>query len=294
MTIHQGQAVFNTPDSASAARLLSSLESAGFSDTSLTGPTMEHVFLRVAGEEDDVAMGASSLSTDTSPLTWGSGTVEGQLTSGSVTSFWQQSLALLIKRLAVLRRGFWWYVVVLAIPLILTPVFDAMINYPDPFEPTACINSEPTELDRPWPIHLLSAGYFDQAGSSNISILVGPRSINGTLFRAVSSFPFGEEYDIDGYRENFLFQNDFDGFLQHVRDKPKDLTPGALYMGDGSNPPTFAYNAELRSDASMLMQNLWSQLQNGVPIALSFAYFSSSVPVSLFLVESINQFCQLT
>ncbi|KAF5010714.1 hypothetical protein FDECE_3125 [Fusarium decemcellulare] len=276
-TVHQGQTVFKTPDSTSAANLMASLESIGFSETSLIGPTMEDVFLQVAGETDDADVTPMRV-TDTSPLTEGNRMADGQLTSGRETSFFKQLLALLIKRLLILRRGFWWYILALAIPLIFTPVFTAMVNYPDPFEPTACVKLEPTAFDQPWPIKLRPGSYYDQAGSDNISMLLGPQSINATLFRALSSFPFVEEYDMKDYTKNFLFRNDYDGFLQYVRQKPRNLVPGAIYMGDKSNSATLAYNAELRTDGSMLMHNIWSQLHSRVPIALSFAYFSSSIP----------------
>ncbi|KAF4460712.1 ATP-binding cassette sub-family A member 9 [Fusarium albosuccineum] len=276
-TVHQGQTVFKTPDSTSAANLMASLESIGFSETSLIGPTMEDVFLQVAGEVDDADMTPVRV-TDTSPLNEGNAMVDGQLTSGRETSFFKQLLALLIKRLLILRRGFWWYILALAIPLIFTPVFTAMVNYPDPFEPTACVKLEPTAFDQPWPIKLRPGSYYDQAGSDNISMLLGPQSINGTLIRSLSSFPFVEEYNMKDYTENFFFRNDLDGFLQYVRQKPRDLAPGAIYMGDKSNSATLAYNAELRTDGSMLMHNIWSQLHSRAPIALSFAYFSSSIP----------------
>ncbi|KAJ3549507.1 hypothetical protein NM208_g464 [Fusarium decemcellulare] len=185
-TVHQGQTVFKTPDSTSAANLMASLESIGFSETSLIGPTMEDVFLQVAGEVDDVDTTPMRV-TDTSPLNEGNEMADGQLTSGRETSFFKQLLALLIKRLLILRRGFW------------------------------CIQS-------------------------------------------------------------FFFRNDYDGFLQYVRQKPRNLVPGAIYMGDKSNSATLAFNAELRTDGSMLMHNIWSQLHSRVPIALSFAYFSSSIP----------------
>ncbi|KAH7136911.1 hypothetical protein B0J13DRAFT_506674 [Dactylonectria estremocensis] len=279
-TVHHGQTRFNTPDSASAAQLLASLESAGFSDVSVTGPTMEDVFLRVAGDEDDVGKQVSEQSAlDTSPLTDGNGTGDDQLSSGSPTSFYQQVMALLMKRVAILRRNYWWYVLAIVIPLAFTPAVDFMLNSPTSYEPTACINLEPSFFDEPWLIELFPSGYSDQAGSDTMSMLVGPRSANDTLFRALSSFPFGERYDRKNYKNDFFFQNDFDGFLQHVQDKPLDVMPGALYMGDKSNAATLAYNAELGSDAAMLMQNIWSQVRSGVPIALSFAYFSSSIPM---------------
>ncbi|KAH7195084.1 P-loop containing nucleoside triphosphate hydrolase protein [Fusarium oxysporum] len=272
--VNHGQTVMKTPDSTTAARLLASLETSGYADVSLSGPTMEDVFFNVADEVDEVDQGTS----DVTPLRAGNEVYDGQLSSSTATSNLQQLWALLLKRILILKKGFWWYILVLAIPLIFTPIFTADINNSKPFEPISCINTESAALERPYPVSLRPGGYSDKAGADNISMLVGPRSINTTLFRALSSFPFAEGYDIGDYKEHFLFQNDLDAFLQYVHDKPRNLIPGALYIGDKSNTPTFAYNAMLGSDTGMLIQNMLSQVQSNMSIALLSAYFSSSIP----------------
>ncbi|KAG6996217.1 ATP-binding cassette sub-family A member 3 [Fusarium oxysporum f. sp. conglutinans] len=272
--VNHGQTVMKTPDSTTAARLLASLETSGYADVSLSGPTMEDVFLNVADEVDKVDQGTS----DVTPLRAGNEVYDGQLSSSTATSNLQQLWALLLKRILILKKGFCWYILVLAIPLIFTPIFTADINKSKPFEPISCINTESAALERPYPVSLRPGGYSDKAGADNISMLVGPRSINATLFRALSSFPFAEGYDIGDYKEHFLFQNDLDAFLQYVHDKPRNLIPGALYIGDKSNTPTFAYNAMLGSDTGMLIQNMLSQVQSNMSIALLSAYFSSSIP----------------
>ncbi|KAI7762811.1 hypothetical protein LZL87_008252 [Fusarium oxysporum] len=216
-TVHQGQTVFNTPDSTSATHLLMSLQEAGYSDTSLSGPTMEDVFLKVADEGDDDDVGTS----DRSPFLEGNETPDSQLSSGTQASFLQQLSALLLKRLLVLKRGFWWYVLALAIPLIFTPVFSAMANDPTPFQPTPCVSTDSSILDEPWPIALRPDGNYDLAGSDNISMLVGPNSLNKTLFRSLSNFPIGKEYDMKAYTGQFKFQDGYDAFL-----KQSDPGPG--------------------------------------------------------------------
>ncbi|KAK7423502.1 hypothetical protein QQX98_000959 [Neonectria punicea] len=290
MTVTQTQTIFNTPDSTSAAQLLSSLESGGYMNALITGPTIEDMLLRVADEKKNMESGTGGFSAvDTSPLIEPSESADGQLTSGSTTSFYQQTSALLIKRLTILRRSYWWYVLAMAIPLGFTPAVNFMVNSPIPYEPRPCISLEPSFIDDPWLIDLLTGGYSDQAGSNSMSMLVGPDSANDTLFRAISSFPVGDRFEMKNYRDTFIFQDSFDDFIQHVRNKSDQITPGALHMGDKSNTPTFAYNAELGPDVAMLMQNLWSQLHSRIPIALSFAYFSSTIPMDsgLGLVPAI-------
>ncbi|KAF4414776.1 ATP-binding cassette sub-family A member 9 [Fusarium acutatum] len=274
--VNHGQTVITTPDSTTSARLLASLEGSGYMDTSLSGPTMEDVFLNVADEVNEVDLETS----DVTPLRPGIAIDHGQLSFSAPTSNTQQLWALLLKRMLVLKRGFWWYIIALAIPLIFTPIFTADINRPNPFEPISCANKEPPTLDQPYPVNLHPEGYSDKAGTDKISMLVGPRSVNVTLFHALSRFSFAKDYDINDYEEEFLFQDDLDKLLRIISDKPSHFTPGAVYMGDKSNPPTFAYNAELGTDTGMLMQNIWSQVQSNMSIALSFAYFGSTIPLT--------------
>src|SRR4051812_28685579 len=49
--VHQDRVVYRTPDSSSAAQLVTRIEAAGGSNLRISGPTVEDVFLRVAEDE---------------------------------------------------------------------------------------------------------------------------------------------------------------------------------------------------------------------------------------------------
>ncbi|KAM0323839.1 hypothetical protein ACHAQA_008417 [Verticillium albo-atrum] len=286
MVVHQGEAIFNTPDSTSATNLLSSLEAAGLSDVLVTGPTIEDVFLRVANEPEELEKRGTGLSAsnDMAPLTMTDGTSDGQLTSGTRTTFIQQLAALTIKRLVIFRSNFWWYLLAMVLPLAFSPAITSMLVFTDgpttyPYEPPSCTNFEPSIFDEPWSIDLSTSGYMDSVGSIDMSMLVGPRSAQSSVFRAVDKFPIGQRYDSKKFDSEFTFENSFDSFQKRVHDNAVGIAPGGLYMGDGTVKPTIAYNPELGFDMPVLIQNLWSQARGGIPIAVQLAYFSSSVPI---------------
>ncbi|KPM40517.1 hypothetical protein AK830_g6070 [Neonectria ditissima] len=80
MTVTQTQAIFNTPDSTSAAQLMSSLEAAGHTGALITGPTIEDVFLRVADEKNNMESETGGPSAvDTIPLIESSESADGKL-----------------------------------------------------------------------------------------------------------------------------------------------------------------------------------------------------------------------
>ncbi|WYZ43756.1 hypothetical protein EsH8_VII_000192 [Colletotrichum jinshuiense] len=284
--VHQGQTVFNTPDSTSATQLLSSLEAAGLSNVLVTGPTIEDVFLKVVNEIEEPEKRTTSLfeTTDTVPLTLDGKTSDGELSSGNRTNFFQQLGALTIKRLMIFRSNFWWYILAMVIPLAFSPAVTSLLYVTDgidtlPYEPPACQSFEPSIFDEPWLVDFAQSGYTDAIGSGVFSMLVGPQSARDSVFRAVDTFPIGQRYDSENFNSNFIFEDGFQSFQQRIHDNASTFAPGALYMGDTSQKPTIAYNPELGYDTLVLMQNLWNQARTGVPIAVQLAFFSSSVPL---------------
>ncbi|GKT71574.1 ATP-binding cassette sub-family A member 9 [Colletotrichum tofieldiae] len=256
----------------------------------VTGPTIEDVFLKVANEIEEPEKRDSShfAITDTFPLTLGDATSDGELSSGNKTSFFQQLGALTIKRLMIFRSNFWWYILAMTIPLAFSPAVTSLLLFSDgidtfPYKPPTCQSLEPSIFDEPWLVDFAQSGYTDAIGSGAFSMLVGPESARDNVFRAVDKFPIGQRYDSKSFASGFAFQNGFESFQQRIHDNASMFAPGALYMGDVSQKPTIAYNPELGYDTPVLMQNLWTQVKNGVPIAVQLAYFSSSVPLLAFL-----------
>lgn len=284
--VHRGETTFNTPDAVSATRLLSSLEAAGLSNAVVSGPTIEHVFLQVANDTEGLEKTTSPiLEDDLTPLTEVDPTPNGELSSGTRTTFTQQLAALMVKRLTIFRSNFWWYIVAMALPLAFSPGATSLLKVSDgidtfPFELPLCISTQPSIFDEPYLVDIAASGYTDAVGSDVMSMLVGPQSTRKRVFGVIDKFPVGQRYDSKNFDSDFTFQTGFEAFQNRMRE-PVKFTPGAIYFGDNKAKATIAYNPELGYDSPVLMQNLYSQAASGVPIAVQLALFSNSTPVSL-------------
>ncbi|KAG5657980.1 hypothetical protein KAF25_006931 [Fusarium avenaceum] len=281
--IHRGETIFNTPDAVSATNLLKSLEAAGLSDAVVSGPTIEHVFLQLANDNEGLEKTTSPLlEDDLTPLTAVDPTPNGELSSGNRTTFIQQLVALTIKRLTIFRSNFWWYIVAMGLPLAFSPGATSLLKVSDgidtfPFELPLCISTQPSIFDEPYLVDIAESGYTDAVGSDDMSMLVGPQSTRKRLFGVIDKFPTGKRYNSKRFDSDFTFQNGFEAFQDRMRE-PVKFTPGAIYFGDKSAKATIAYNPELGYDSPVLMQNLYSQAASGVPIAVQLALFSNSTP----------------
>lgn len=276
--------------SQAAIELLAYLESSGLSDISITGPTIEDVFLSVAKEPEGLERTFTHMSStsDTAPLT-GNGAGE-QLSEGSDTTFFQQLTALTLKRVTILRSNFWWYIMALGLPLVFSPAITSMLivtNGPDtfPFQPPQCASFEPSIFDAPYLVDLPVSGYTDAIGSMGVSVLVGPQAAKANVFEAVDKFPVGKRYDSKKFDADFTFQDGRVRFENVVKNNASNFGSGAVFMGDASQKAVLAVNPELGQDVAVLMQNLWRQAKSRMPIAVNLAFFTKSVPVSKQLFD---------
>lgn len=126
--IHQGGLVYKVPTSLAAAKLSTEFAKAGVRDVSLSGPQVEDVFLNVA---EDFA-----LDNDGSELNDESSASESfKMSPSRLTSFWSQVGAMYRKRLTILRRFWWPYFYVVAIPLLIIPNMTSLLNL---YKPDYC------------------------------------------------------------------------------------------------------------------------------------------------------------
>jgi ATP-binding cassette, subfamily A (ABC1), member 3 len=267
----QDVTVVEIPNSTKAADVLSQLTDVEDSEITVHAPTIEDVFLRVADEAKPAGPtvpGAIGLHPEKSK---NSIKDDETLTPASEISFWRQILVLLSKRLTVLWRNFWPYLVVIIIPIAATPPLRAIINY---YNIPSCLDINADVH----PVEPINIAYMSRL--SSLQMLLGPPYINQTLFDVISNFPIGNGVNLQNYSNQFVFESTLDSFQHHLSSQYGSTVPGALFMGSNSSSPTFAYPGDVYNALpALLVQNLWTQLRTGVPIAAYFTYFNSQISV---------------
>ncbi|KAL6357950.1 hypothetical protein LRP88_08129 [Fusarium phalaenopsidis] len=257
-TMHQDHIIYTTPDSRSAAELCSFLDSRGITDVSISGPQVEDVFLRVA-DEPELELTKSRVAASESGF---------EMTPGEVTSFWAQVRILFRKRFTVLRRFWWPYLYVLALPLIITPQFkNLLIEYKQP----SCATIKP-ELNPPQAPTLSWTQTCVDYGCDTLAL--APPSANKTLYNIVKEgFYEVEQVNPDLYEGFPVLLKDRKVFIDYIAEH-RDAGPGGLYMGSGDESPVLAYrlNTFGNPSAPMLM-NLWSQMTSNFAITIYPAAF---------------------
>jgi ATP-binding cassette subfamily A (ABC1) protein 3 len=273
------ETVYELPDSAAAAAVISKLGHMGYSDVLVNGPTVEDVFIKVAEEVHVAQDGGSSKPSKTeggelvhvgskTPAEW-----DNHLSSGSDTAFHSQVLVLFRKRLTILSRNWWPYLLVLAMPIAVTPNIKVFLDY----------YTIPSCLDLTADVHVAQPFNFQLGIPSStpqvMEMLVGPSSINKTLYNIVSKFPVGMGVNIQNYTGQFVFEESLIALQDYISNNYTSIVPGALFMDSNTTAPTYAYVGDHGAFPALLMQNLWTQIRSGVPIVGYFSFFDSLISV---------------
>ncbi|KAI0441149.1 hypothetical protein F4803DRAFT_437510 [Xylaria telfairii] len=244
--------ICRTPDSSSAARVLAALKTSADAELYITGPTVEDVFLKVA-EEPHTLIGESpeEISLSESPT----GEAKPEATLNLATIYARQIRALLLKRIILLRSGWWQYLFALGIPIIiaaLTPRF--LKDYTTP-RCDELISSYTTTF----PLKLYGL----------TSLALGPESINDTVAAIVTEQNDGELYSYyyeEGYGPYVVDTRD--GLEDFVRTHTLNLSySGGIWVGNTGNH-FIAYDATSENSAATLL-NLLSQVKSGQKIQAS-------------------------
>jgi len=271
------QTVYNTPDSAAAARLISKLEAMDHSNVFVNGPTIEDVFLKVA-RETNAQVGAYDKDEDQN-FERDQPSDDMKLSSGQDTSFIRQIHILLHKRFKVLVRNWLPYFFAFAIPVAVTPAIHVFVaNYKAP----TCSGVTYVNFNKAQPLNI----EYTAQQIGNLQLLAGPASINQTLHNTLTDFPIGYGLNMSNYTNQFVFEDSFSAFKLHLSSDFTDVTPGALYMENNTSTPTYAYLSDFGILPAMLMQNLWTQLRTGLKIAVYYTPFDSLIPVCISCPET--------
>ncbi|KAK5624427.1 hypothetical protein RRF57_000143 [Xylaria bambusicola] len=249
--------ICRTPDSSSAARVLASLKTSANAELYITGPTVEDVFLKVA-EEPHTLIGESPEEISLAESLTGDSKPEAALSL--TTIYARQIRALLLKRIILLRSGWWQYLFALAIPIIIAALTPRFLKY---YKAPRCDELIST-ASTPYPLRLYTL--------SNLAL--GPESINDTVTAVVTEQNDGELYSYyDEYYGPYVVDTR-DGLEEFVRTHTQNLTySGGIWLGNNSNP-FIAYDATSWTVAATLL-NLLSQVRSGLKIQVSVSALTS-------------------
>ena len=274
----RGETVYNTNTSSEAAKLLTILEDQGYPDVFVNGPTVEDVFLKIQKPLAPLDENVENMIMETaSPDSSEAQSDDLKLSYGQDTSFYQQCRVLIRKRFTILLRNWLPYFFALAIPIAVTP---AIYTFIKTYKAPGCSGGTYIDFNKAQPLNLQSIS--QQIG--NLQLLVGPASINKTLYALVSNFPIGYGLNLNNFTNQFIFEDNYTSFQTHISRLYSNVTPGGLYMDSNTSIPTYAYVSDQGILPAMTMQNLYIQLRSGIPVAAYYTPFDKLVPVSNYTV----------
>lgn len=258
--LHQDRLVYSVPDSASAARLSSAFSKAGVSNVAIAGPQVEDVFLNVA---DDVE------------LETGNGDVrtpidnEFKMSAAKTPSFWSQVWTLFRKRWIILRRFWWPYFYVLALPLIIVPCMQKLLKF---YVPDLCSSSTP----------VLNAPYFypnlyaqgDCSGEYCSKIFLGSGATDKAMHNLVNKHFFDvKEVNPKFYKSLVHTESGLAAWTAAVNNATHDYgNSGGIFFDSESDSGTIGW--PFLGGGVVDMLSLYSQMKGGTEIVSTADVFA--------------------
>jgi ABC-type multidrug transport system ATPase subunit len=278
-----------TSDPSSALALIKALEKDGITNYQVAGPTIEEVFMKLAADldaayddsserlqtpsskaESEDTPETSTHKADTSTITVNTATSDDGLVH-QVGAF-QQALILFQKRWTVFKRNPWPILLALLLPVIASGLESMLLSNT---HNTGCSLSEQVGTSS---AQTLSA-------KTNPLLVVGPKnaisadklqlfssgSLAGTVSGKSNTSLLGSVHYVNSLPELFSYTN------QHHT----NVTPGGLYLGDSSSPPTFNARSNVGTMgifAAVLVQNILNVLLTNTPITTQYAFFDFPWP----------------
>lgn len=259
-TVHQDQVLYKTADSHSAARLCSTLSSAGVTGLSVSSPSIEDVFMRVVDDVD----GDLRQAIDTS------GDSEFEMTPATQIGFAKQVLVILGKRFTILKHFWWPYFYAVVVVFAVTPQLQGMLM--DYTQPSCQLVKTPMgAAETP------SLAWDESCATSGCDRLtLGPSAANSTLFNLVRAKKEAfTSIGADAATAFTVVQDDRSAFIDYIKNNvDEDL--GGLFLPSDNSRPLIGYRQRVGSSTANVLANLWSQMVSGIDIIMSRGTFGST------------------
>ncbi|RMZ84070.1 hypothetical protein DV737_g1395, partial [Chaetothyriales sp. CBS 132003] len=272
------QVIYSVPTSAETATFLERLEADGVIDYQVSGPTIEDVFLKVA-EEVWAPESSSSQADDNNlpdsrddqkPFGQSTAVVKEvradvpQLLTGRRIGMAQQIHVLFRKRWIVFLRSPLPYVAALLIPIVAAGLVTLFLKN---FKQAGCDPSETVSV----------SDIISLSTQISYDLVAGPRSrlSEAALESYVSSFGFssGTESNATQLSQSLHLVDTLDEFNQYINAHFHNVTPGGVFLGDGSSPATFAWKGNSDISLASITQNALDNLLSGISISSQYQAF---------------------
>lgn len=283
------QTIFTVPDSALAADLLSKLESQGYKNYQIHGPTIEDAFMKISDEMNNASEVAAQAETtvDTASDVDCTSKEKGpavtvtenhlQLLTGTHVSPCQQGRILFRKRATVFRRNFLPNVAALLLPIIATALASLYVRG---FQTAGCS-----------PVDQVTVSDINSLATQiNYTLVVGPSNLSSeTVSLIASALPSTTEGDgassISSSLQKVDTLSEFNSFVSRMY---ANVTPGGFFLGDENSPPVFAFKGDDDVSLAVITQNILNIALTNLSIATQYQVFD--IPLRADQGDSL-QFC---
>ena len=245
--------IYNTPDSASASRLVLELEKRGIDNYQIHGPTIEDVFLTVAKDSLDELIGPDA----------GNGDID--LYTGKKLGVFQQSWVMYRKRLTILRRNYLPTLATVAIPVIAAGV--TMLLFKDA-KKVGCKPSDVLIADDPVQLDL------SHIIGPDTKMVVGPSSVSDFVEGLLTNSSGGSSADIGKMLD---IVNTFDEFTARIESGFASNKPGGLFLPENGEP-VFAFLGNDDNNEGMKNGMILQNLVNNIIIGTNITMYYQELP----------------
>ncbi|KMU83259.1 ATP-binding cassette sub-family A member 7 [Coccidioides immitis H538.4] len=251
--------VYSLPDSSDAAIFVMELERLEISDYSVSGPTIEDVFLKVAEEVQlrpilpkdekfsDVKESQQTL----------------DLLTGKRIGMARQTWVLFCKRATILRRNWLPYLAAFFIPIIAAGLVTLFLKN---FKRPGCSGPGTT----------LEFDIESLLSQVDLQLVIGPanRVTPSSIGEFASSLPGSSSPNFNAsILNNTHIVNTLEEFNNYIDNNFRNVTPGGFFLGDESSPPTFAWKGNGDISLPVIVQNAIDNLLTNVSISTQYQSF---------------------
>ncbi|KZF20389.1 P-loop containing nucleoside triphosphate hydrolase protein [Xylona heveae TC161] len=273
------RSVYTLCNSADASSFINALEHSDIQDYDVNGPTIEDVFLKIAGQDHEFQSNSASerssyqsssyvteslyLGSEGKATTINLGNPDLQLQNGKRISMKRQFWILFRKRLTILRRNFKPHSAAFLVPIITAGLVTMFLSN---YTRANCRSMNYTSLSRRSAsesyLSMHKRAWVDSA-DENATILVGPPS---ALTPNV--------LDKIGNNESIRVVDSLNEWRRDIGRNFAGLAPGGFFLDNST--PVFAYKANGGMKNAVAVQNMFDNIVGNMSIGVQYTNFPIS------------------